>query len=395
MEKVNSNEINNNTLAQNNEISKIQREEITNMKTGEVSNSVLTKMMNKSIGVLIENFLKIALSDFSSAKGILKIALSQKNTGIIRNKYEEEGVHVPPFMIASITRTCNLRCKGCYDREKSHSCLSELSEKQWADVFNQARELGMSFILLAGGEPLTKRNIIKECTKFPEIIFPMFTNGMLINDEWAEIFAESRNIIPVISIEGDKRLTDNRRGKGVSDKVSESFTLLKKKNIFFGTSITVTSENIDSILNDDFIKDYMDKGCRIFFFIEYIPFDASTENLVISDAQKAEISTRLKKFREKYKGIFLNFPGDEKSFGGCLAAGRGFIHINAAGAVEPCPFAPYSDVNINNMSLKEALKSPLLEKIRNLHGLLQENGGCTLFNNKETVERIVENTSIL
>jgi len=357
----------------------------------EISNKTLTKMMNKSIGFLTEDFIKIALSDFSSAKSIINIALKQKSTAKIRDKYEESGFHVPPFMIASITSSCNLKCKGCYDREKVHNCSCELNEKQWSEVFLQAKELGISFILLAGGEPLTKDKIIKECIKYPEIIFPMFTNGMLINEEWINFFASSRNIIPVLSIEGDREHTDKRRGEGVFEKVSLSIDLLKKRNIFYGTSITLTSDNFESVLREDFIKSYIDKGCRLFFFIEYIPFDPSTENLVISESQRAELDSRLEKLRQKYKGIFLAFPGDEKAFGGCLAAGRGFVHINAMGGIEPCPFAPYSDVNLKNMTLKEALSSPLLKEIRDLHGVLKEHkGGCALFENRERVEKLIK-----
>lgn len=356
-----------------------------------LSNKNLTKMMNKSIGLLIEEFIKIALRDFSSAKSILNIALKQKNTANIRNKNEENGLHVPPFMIASITSTCNLKCKGCYDREKHHNCSCEFNENQWSDVFLQARDLGMSFILLAGGEPLAKEKVIKECIKYPEIIFPMFTNGMLINEDWVNYFAFSRNIIPVISIEGNKDETDGRRGAGVFERVSLSFDLLKKRNIFYGISITLTSENFHSVLEGEFIKNYIDKGCRAFFFIEYIPFDPDTENLVISEAQRAELVNKLKKLREKYKGIFIAFPGDEKAFGGCLAAGRGFIHINASGGIEPCPFAPYSDVDLKNVTLKEALNSPLLKEIRDLHGLLKEHkGGCALFENREIVEKLIK-----
>ncbi len=72
--------------------------------------------------------------------------------------------------------------------------------------------------------------------------------------------------------------------------------------------------------------------------------------------------------RKKYKGLFIAFPGDEKEFGGCLAAGCGFVHVNASGAIEACPFAPYSDMNLSQMSPKDALSSPLLDKIRGLHG---------------------------
>ncbi len=358
----------------------------------EISNKTLTKMMNKSIGFLIEDFIKIALSDFSSAKNIIKIALKQKKPGNIRNKYEESGLHVPPFMIASITSTCNLKCRGCYDRAKVHKCTLELSEEQWSDIFLQARDLGMSFILLAGGEPLTKDKVIKECIKFPEIIFPMFTNGILIDEEWTQFFTICRNLMPVISIEGDKEQTNGRRGKGVFERISLSFDLLKKRNIFYGISITITLENFYDVLSENFIKRYIDKGCRAFFFIEYVPFDTTTESLVISDTHRGELDVTLNELRKKFSGIFISFPGDEKVFGGCLAAGRGFIHINSKGGVEACPFAPYSDVNLANLTLKEALGSPMLKEIRNLHGVLKDHkGGCALFENRELVEKALQN----
>lgn len=352
----------------------------------QMSNKQLTKMLNKAIGLLIEDFIKIALKDFSSAKSLVKIALKQRNSEKIRCKYEVEGLHVPPFMIASITSTCNLKCKGCYDKVKPRNHELELNDTEWEDIFTEARDIGMSFILLAGGEPLTRDNVIKECKKFPEIIFPVFTNGLLIDDAYAEFFVSSRNIIPIISIEGDRQQTDDRRGQGVFDRVLLSFDLLRKRNIFFGTSITLTCDNIDTVLNEAFIQKYIEKGCRVFFFIEYVPFDDSSSELVISEEQRINIDNALNKLREKYKGIFIAFPGDEKNFGGCLAAGRGFVHINSMGSLEACPFAPYSDTNLKKMKLKDALNSPILSEIRDLHTLIKDHkGGCALFDNRELV----------
>ncbi len=362
-------------------------EELNDIKE---SNIMLSKMLNRSIEFLMEDFIKIALKDFASAKSIIKIALEQRNSQKIRVKYEEKGLHVPPFMIASITSVCNLRCRGCYDKEKIHNNSLELDENQWSNIFAQGKELGISFILLAGGEPLIKGEVVKECIKFPEIIFPMFTNGMLINEEWVEIFSLARNIMPVISIEGDRCQTDKRRGKGVFQKVLSSIDLLAKKSIFYGISITITTENFENVLNDEFIGTYIDKGCRAFFFIEYIPFDSSTESIVISADQREQLKVSMDELREKYRAIFIAFPGDEEKFGGCLAAGRGFVHINAIGSIEPCPFAPYSDINLKDVTLEEALNSPLLEKVRSIHELLKEHkGGCALFENREMVKELL------
>jgi MoaA/NifB/PqqE/SkfB family radical SAM enzyme len=127
----------------------------------------------------------------------------------------------------------------------------------------------------------------------------------------------------------------------------------------------------------------------VFFFVEYVPFDAATEDLVVTGAQKDSLPARLAGLREKFPAVFLDFPGDEGAFGGCLASGRGFVHVNARGSVESCPFAPYSDSSIEKMPLADALGSPLLGRIRLLQEGLGHTGGCALFENREKVESLL------
>lgn len=88
--------------------------------------------------------------------------------------------------------------------------------------------------------------------------------------------------------------------------------------------------------------------------------------------------------------VFLSFPGDEKYAGGCLAAERGFFHINANGSAEPCPFSSHSDVNLKECSLREALKSPLFRKLKDSGMLLGDHdGGCLLFEKEEVVKGLL------
>ena len=68
---------------------------------------------------------------------------------------------------------------------------------------------------------------------------------------------------------------------------------------------------------------------------------------------------KLREFR-KTKPIFtLDFQNDAEYAGGCVAGGRQYLHINANGDVEPCVFIHYSNCNIRETSLLDALKSPL------------------------------------
>ena len=88
--------------------------------------------------------------------------------------------------------------------------------------------------------------------------------------------------------------------------------------------------------------------------------------------------------------ILLSFPGDELAMGGCMAAGREFFHINSHGGAEPCPFSPYSDINVRDTSLRAALKSPLFLALQE-EGVLKEDhpGGCVLHEKRAQVEKIM------
>jgi MoaA/NifB/PqqE/SkfB family radical SAM enzyme len=114
--------------------------------------------------------------------------------------------------------------------------------------------------------------------------------------------------------------------------------------------------------------------------------------LVLQENQKAELQSKVDAFMKKLPGLFVAFPGDEEQYGGCLAAGRGFFHINPSGLVEPCPFAPFSDQSILSSNIKEALNSPLFKYIQENHHLLKETeGGCALWANREFIAEINKN----
>lgn len=72
-------------------------------------------------------------------------------------------------------------------------------------------------------------------------------------------------------------------------------------------------------------------------------------------------------------------------------AGRGFFHINAAGGAEPCPFSPYSEMNLSEQSLLTILQSPFFEKVREISGAeaLNHKGGCTLFQYENEVKQAI------
>ena len=125
-------------------------------------------------------------------------------------------------------------------------------------------------------------------------------------------------------------------------------------------------------------------------FVEYVPMTPDTEDLVLTPEQKKALQVVLSEYNRKFPALFLGFPGDEETYGGCLAAGRGFVHVSPSGDLEPCPAAPYSDANLTSVSLEEALASRLLCRLREKPEYLTETtGGCALRANPAWVEDLV------
>ena len=175
------------------------------------------------------------------------------------------------------------------------------------------------------------------------------------------------------------------------DKLISGMDALKKRQLMFGASVTVTTENLDEVTSDAFVSSLAARGCKLILYIEFVPVTQESQHLAPGDAEREQMEAALSRLREaQQEVVFIAFPGDEKSSEGCLAAGRGFFHINSHGGAEPCPFSPYSDVNVRDTTLRGALQSPLFTALRS-GGILEDMhiGGCVLHEKQAEVEALL------
>jgi MoaA/NifB/PqqE/SkfB family radical SAM enzyme len=343
------------------------------------------------IASTLRTALRLTASDPALVLAGAKILYHQRRAAALRKDLEGQGILVPAVMMISLTSRCNLACAGCYQRAQHRDRRPEMTGDQVGTLVAQAADLGVSVIVFAGGEPLLRsEEILRLAGQYPQVLLVFFTNGLLIDKTKAVSIAGHKNLIPVISFEGFRVDTDRRRGSGVFDRLLTACSLLHERNVFFGCSITVTRSNVDHVLGDAFIRQMMEAGVRVFVFVEYVPIEAGTEDLVLAGEQREVLRDTLLSFSQTYSALFIGFPGDEDPYGGCLAAGRGFVHVSSSGDLEPCPAAPFSDRNLTTTPLKEAFRSGLLEKIRLHHELLTEtSGGCALWANREWVQALI------
>ncbi len=308
------------------------------------------------------------------------IACFQRVQAAKRAAAAKAGKTVPGILISSVTRGCNLDCAGCYSKTLRPGTSAELSDERFLQLFREAVDLGVGTLMIAGGEPLLRRSLLEQLALMNGPIVPVFTNGTLFDEACLDLFAGSR-MVPIFSVEGDAAFTAQRRGDGIHEKALAAAAALRERGALFGFSVTLTSKNADAVLSDQFLSGIATEGAATLFLIEFVPAAPGTEDLVLREAQKMDLS-RPGRFDE-YPFMTISLPGDEEAFGGCLAAGRGFIHLADDGSLEACPFAPFSDVNAAQVGLAAALDSPLMRAIRERHNELTETkGGCALWNKK-------------
>lgn len=273
-----------------------------------------------------------------------------------RQKYN---CNIPWAILLDPTSACNLHCTGCWAAEYGNKLNLSLDEID--DIIRQGKELGIYMYIYTGGEPLVrKKDLIKICEKHDDCVFLCFTNGTLIDEAFANEMLRVGNFVPAISLEGFEGATDSRRGKGVYDHVVRAMSLLKEKKLPFGISACYTRENYDSISSEEFYDLMIDEGALFVWFFHYMPVgnDANLD-LLPTPEQRIGMYKKIRSYRATKPLFAMDFQNDAEFVEGCIAGGRRYLHINANGDVDPCVFIHYSDSNIREKTLLEALRSPM------------------------------------
>ena len=327
---------------------------------------------------------------------MIKTVLVESNLiawGIQEKMREKYRCNIPWAILLDPTSACNLHCTGCWAAEYGHKL--NLSYDEIDSIICQGKELGVHIYIYTGGEPLVrKHDLIRLCEAHPDCAFLCFTNATLIDEEFCQEMIRVKNFIPAISAEGDEAATDGRRGEGTYAKVEAAMDLLNSHGLPFGVSICYTHDNAPSVASDEYFDWLIEKGALFAWIFTYMPVgkDAPT-SLMPAPEDRERLYRFNRRIRETKPILTLDFQHDGEFVGGCIAGGRRYLHINAAGDVEPCVFIHYSNANVREMSLLDCLRSPIFmayyEGQPFNDNLLRP---CPMLENPECIEHMVEET---
>ena len=306
---------------------------------------------------------------------------------------KREGCNVPWAILLDPTSACNLHCTGCWAAEYGHKLNLTLDDNN--SIVSQGKKLGTYMYIYTGGEPMVrKKDLIRICEMHPDCEFLAFTNGTLIDEEFCQEMLRVKNFVPAISLEGFEAANDGRRGEGIYQKVQSAMRLLKEHRLPFGISVCYTSANYQDVSSEKFFDMLIEAGALFVWFFHYMPVgNDAAAGLLPDPDQRKTVFEQIRKFRNSKPIFSMDFQNDAQYVGGCIAGGRYYLHINAAGDVEPCVFIHYSNANIHDCTLLEALKSPIFMAY---HDGQPFNGNmlrpCPMLENPEKLRTMVKET---
>jgi MoaA/NifB/PqqE/SkfB family radical SAM enzyme len=319
-------------------------------------------------------------------KGMLSVQRHKKRL--------KRGEVFPPFLYVSIINSCNLRCQGCWVDVAAKQEI--IQPPAFHKMVREAKEMGNVFFGIVGGEPFMHPHLLDMLAEHPDCYFQIFTNGQFITDERAKRMRRLGNVTPLISVEGNEIVSDQRRGRpGVFSKTMEGVHNCLKHKLITGVCTSLCQTNFDDLLTEKWVDRLIEMGVMVTWFHVYRPMgpDANPQLCLTPDQQ-----LRARKFvvemRARKPIIIIDAYFDGEGQALCPAATGISHHINPWGDIEPCPIVQFTKESIHSSEADaRSLKDKFLQSafLRDFRELAQScTRGCIVLERPDLLKKLVE-----
>ncbi|MCG8684164.1 MAG: radical SAM protein, partial [Desulfobacterales bacterium] len=155
-----------------------------------------------------------------------------------------------PVVVWNTTQRCNLKCVHCYSHSHDRDYENELSTEEGFKLLDDLAEFGVPVVLFSGGEPLTRKDLpeLIKRAKSNGLRAVISTNGTLITQERAELFAELGLSYVGVSLDGLRDTNDKFRGiPGAFDKALAGIRNCKAAGVKVGLRFTINKRNVSDV----------------------------------------------------------------------------------------------------------------------------------------------------
>ncbi len=272
--------------------------------------------------------------------------LSKVNFGNLLDRLSLNDARFPAGMTIEVTHRCNFACEHCYcrldvnDPQKS----SELSLADWDRILDECAEMGVLLFTLTGGEPLVYQHFreLWILAKKKGFLINLFTNAALIDEEWADFFAEWTPALVSVTLYGASEATYKRVTglDGMYARVLSALELLNERQIDIQVKGTFSRLN-----KDDFhaIKSIALNYCEPFCWGtdlvgRYAQGGMDPASVVLSPEEIVKLEmddpTRWAELKARAT-VWKPLEKSPESPFRC-GVGKGIMHIDPYGGLHPC-----------------------------------------------------------
>ena len=302
----------------------------------------------------------------------------------------KKGECYPPFLYISLINSCNLRCQGCWVDVTAKQSKIEVDAMN--RLIDESKEMGNSFFGLLGGEPFMHPEILDIVEQHPDAYFQVFTNGHFITDKVAKRMRKLGNITPLISVEGNEIISNERRGKGdvFSDTMKGLQNCLDNK-VMTGVCTSLCQSNFDDLLNDAWVDRLIDMGVLYTWFHIYrVAGPDPNPQLALTPEQQRKARQFVVDTRATKPIVVVDAYYDADGNALCPAATGFTHHISPWGDIEPCPVIQFANDSIyDDRPLKETFnESAFLTDFRETAA--KSTRGCIILERPDLLKELVE-----
>lgn len=152
-----------------------------------------------------------------------------------------------------LTPRCNFNCKMCYvhlTEAEQKQRGRELTAEQWIQIGEEAKQEGVVFLLLTGGEPALRPDFPEIFSKLKEkgFVITVNSNGLLLEGELQKTLIANPPSRVNISLYGISNETYERQcGLPVYDRIVRNIADLRSAGIEVKVSMSVTPDNAQDL----------------------------------------------------------------------------------------------------------------------------------------------------
>lgn len=243
----------------------------------------------------------------------------------------------PPFVFISVTNACQYRCRGCW--VSVDQPVQKMSVALLDHIIRSCRAQGNVIFGLLGGEPLLHEGLDTVLSRHRGAYFQVFTNGAQLDGEVARRWSAFGNVTPLISIEGDQQVSDQRRGAvSVWDRAHRAVDHCVQAGLLTGVATSVCQTNYDLVVNAAWLDRLIDRGVHYMWYYIYRPVGPHPDpELGLTVAQCDALRRFIVQMRSVKPIIIIDANWDASGRPTCPAVEGVSCHVSPWGDIEPCP----------------------------------------------------------